>query len=66
VRDLFGDVPVTWDEIYLWIEIVARIERDSWRAPYYIEYWNVAEKIKAAKLKGEFPPKPLGFVTATE
>lgn len=50
--DLFGEVAVTWPEVYLWLETVAGIERTSWRAPYYIEHWNVPAKIAAAKLAG--------------
>lgn len=51
-RDLFGEVAVTWDEVYEWVESVANISRDSWRAKYYIEHWNVPDKIRAAKLAG--------------
>lgn len=48
--DLFGEIPVTWPEIWEWIETVASISRDSWRAAYYIEHWNVADKIRREKL----------------
>lgn len=54
VLDLFGEVPVTWEEIYLWCEVVAEIPRDSWRLGYYIKAWDVAGKIRAAKLSGYF------------
>lgn len=46
---LFDEIPVTWPEVWEWIERVAGISRDSWRADYYIEYWNVVEKIRPAK-----------------
>jgi hypothetical protein len=52
--DLFGEVPVTWDEVYDWVELVAGIPRDSWRAPYYIKNWNVIDKIREAKKAGYF------------
>jgi len=56
LHDLFGEIPVTWDEIWLWVEEVAGLPRDSWRAANYIRWWNVPEKIRAAKLSGEWPP----------
>lgn len=52
--DLFGVVPVTWPEVYAWCEAVAGIPADSWRLPYYIEYWNVPAKVAAAKAAGTF------------
>lgn len=54
VRDLFGEVPVTWDEIYEWCEIVAGITRDSPRLEVYIKGWDVVGKIRAAKLSGYY------------
>jgi hypothetical protein len=42
--DLFGEIPVTWDEVYQWISAVAGIRPDSWRAGYYIEHWNVLKR----------------------
>lgn len=54
VLDLFGEIPVTWQEVWDWIECVAGIERTSWRAPYYIEHWNVPAKIRAAKAAGTY------------
>ena len=52
--DLFGEIAVTWPEVWAWLEAVPGIARDSWRAPYYLTCWNVAEKIRAAKLAGTF------------
>jgi anaerobic glycerol-3-phosphate dehydrogenase len=54
VVDLFGEIPVTWPEVWDWLEAVAGIERTSWRAPYYIEHWNVPAKIRAAKAAGTY------------
>lgn len=53
--DLFGEIPVTWDEVWDWIETVARIPRESWRAQWYLRYWDVADKVRRAKLAGEWP-----------
>ena len=52
--DLFGQVAVNWSEVSDWLESVPRIPRKSWRAGHYIRYWNVPEKIAAAKLQGTF------------
>jgi len=52
--DLFGEVPITWEEVYLWCERVPKIARDSWRLNYYLQNWNVPAKIRAAKLAGCF------------
>lgn len=52
--DLFGEIPVTWPEVWAWLEAVPGIARDSWRAAYYIEWWDVPAKIRAAKRAGTF------------
>jgi hypothetical protein len=52
--DLFGEVVVTWPEVYAWIEAVAGIARDSPRADYYVRAWNVAAKVASAKLDGTY------------
>ena len=56
--DLFGEVPVTWQEVWDWVENVAGIPRDSWRAAYYAEFWNVPEKIRAAKIAAHRLKRP--------
>jgi hypothetical protein len=53
-RDLFFEIPVTWPEVWHWLEASPKIPRNSWRAAYYIEYWNVPDKIRAAKLNGTY------------
>lgn len=53
-RDLFGEVPVSYEDVDAWLRAVPRIEPDSPRAAWYIKQWNVVEKIKAAKLRGDF------------
>ena len=54
IKDLFGDVIVTRDEVEQWVDVVARVPRSSPRREYYIMNWDVAGKIKAAKLAGKF------------
>jgi len=46
---LFDHPPVSWCEVYEWVENVAGIPRSHWRATYYAEQWNVASKIAAEK-----------------
>lgn len=53
--DLFGQVAVTWPEVYAWCEAVAGITPDSPRLAAYISAWCVPEKIAAAKLAGRWP-----------
>jgi hypothetical protein len=50
--DLFGEIPVTWPEVDAWCLAVAGLPPDSWRRTYYLVYWNVIDKIKAAKRAG--------------
>lgn len=52
--DLFGEVVVTLDEVELWLDRVAGLPKDSPRRAYYAKFWNVADRIKAAKLNGMF------------
>lgn len=56
-KDLFDEVPVTWDDIWLWIERVAGIHRLSWRANHYATSWNIVEKIQRDKQEGHWPPE---------
>jgi hypothetical protein len=51
--DLFGEIPVTWDEVNQWIQ-PSRASRRSRGARYYIDHWNVPDKIRHAKLTGTF------------
>lgn len=54
--DLFGEIAVTWEDVRLWLAHVAGIDPDSWRALCYLRAWNVADKIRHAKARGEWPP----------
>jgi hypothetical protein len=54
-RDLFGEVPVTQDDIYLWVLAVAPRWLSSERSySGYCRAWDVPSKIRAAKLAGTF------------
>jgi hypothetical protein len=53
--DLFGEIPVTESDIYAWVSAVA----PRWLTPErsyrgYVQNWNVADKVRTAKLRGEF------------
>lgn len=51
--DLFGEIPVTTDEVEIWIDVVPGWPRTlESRRRYYAQAWNVAEKIRAAKASG--------------
>lgn len=52
--DLFGEIPVTWPELEAWCAAVAEIAASSPRFAWYVKNWNVAEKVRAAKLAGTF------------
>jgi hypothetical protein len=53
--DLFGEIPVTEDDIYSWVAAVA----PRWLSPersylHYVQSWDIAGKVRMAKLRGEF------------
>lgn len=53
--DLFGEIPVTEEEIFLWVAATA----PRWLTPErsyrgYVKSWDVAGKVRAAKLMGTF------------
>ena len=54
ILDLFGQVCVTWPEVYEWCEVVAGIPADSPRCAHYIRGYNVPAKIERAKREGWF------------
>lgn len=51
-RDLFGEIPVSLDDLQIWIDVVPGWPRTSPRRAYYVKYYNVADKVKAAKISG--------------
>ncbi len=52
--DLFGEVPVTHEDVSRWLIAVPRLDPESPRAAYYVQAWDVPGKIRAAKLAGTF------------
>lgn len=52
--DLFGEVPVTTADLYEWCERVNFHHPAQWRLDWYIKNWNVAEKVRQAKLDGSW------------
>ncbi len=52
--DLFGQVPVTWPDVVAWCVAVAGLRADSPRLGYYARFWNVPDKVRAAKIAGTF------------
>lgn len=53
--DLFGEIPVTEDDVFDWVAAVA----PRWLEPErsfrgYVRAYNVPDKIRAAKLAGTF------------
>lgn len=52
--DLFGQVPVTVQDVESWLRAVPRIDPHSPRAAHYVRAYDVPAKIAAAKLAGTF------------
>lgn len=54
-RDLFKQVPVLDSEITAWVcHFAPHIAHAEWRIKAYAKGYNVAEKIRSAKLDGSF------------
>lgn len=51
IYDLFGDIPVTENEIVTWCESVAHLSPTSPRFKTYVKNWDVAYKIRQVKLR---------------
>ncbi|WP_176034681.1 hypothetical protein [Burkholderia multivorans] len=53
--DLFGEVIVTADDVARWVAALAPAYMSSERAfERYVRLWDVAGKVRAAKLAGTF------------
>jgi hypothetical protein len=53
--DLFGEVPVTHDDVRAWVCAIAPAWTSSERSyAFYVSRWNVADKVRTAKLAGTF------------
>lgn len=55
LHDLFGEIPVLQSDLDLWLDVVVKMPRSSWRRDHYAASWNVPEKIRRAKAAGEWP-----------
>lgn len=53
-RDLFHGAAVTRADIDRWIAAIAGLTPGTWRAQWYERAYRVAEKVKAAKARGDF------------
>lgn len=55
MRDLFGQVVVTYEDLELWVSAIAPgFAINEQRMAYYVLHWNVADKVRRAKLAGTF------------
>jgi hypothetical protein len=54
LTDLFGEVPVSHNDIYAWLLVVAEIDPQSTRAEAYARTYNVVGKIIRAKFDSSF------------
>lgn len=52
--DLFGQVPITHDDVAAWLRAVPRLEPGTPRAAAYVRGYDVPGKIAAAKQNGTF------------
>lgn len=50
--DLFGEIPVTQDDVQQWCDVMLHTSPMPWRRDYYIRAWNVPEKVRQAKVSG--------------
>lgn len=53
-RDLFGEVPVLQDDLEAWVAAVSPVHFTERAFDNYVSRYNVADKVRAAKLRGEF------------
>lgn len=67
LRDLFGQIIVTIQDVRDWLRAVPKIDPDSHRAAHYVKAYSVVDKIRQAKKSGTFdalvtdPPAPVGY-----
>jgi hypothetical protein len=55
--DLFGEIPVSMFECFLWVHVITqgRFTSSDRSFYYYLEHWNVPDKVRSAKRTGYFP-----------
>lgn len=55
VFDMFGDIVITYDDITAWVYAIAPAYASNQRSfDRYVRAWDVASKVRAAKLAGTF------------
>lgn len=47
--DLFGEVIVTHDEVFLWVDVTTKGKFSGLRLNWYVKNYNVIDKIKTIK-----------------
>lgn len=52
--DLFGEVAITTDDIFAWVAAVSPIHCSDRSYDLYVKRWDVAGKVRHAKLAGTF------------
>lgn len=52
--DLFGEVVVTEDDLFDWVAAVAPMWLSERSFANYCRSWNVADKVRQSKLRGDF------------
>lgn len=52
--DLFGEIPVTREDVYAWLIAVAEMDPASYRAFGYVKSYGILDKIVRAKIGGTF------------
>jgi hypothetical protein len=68
IFDLFGDVIVTYFDVYMWVAVIThgRFLGNANRYHYYVENWNVAYKVKQYKQRGLFKTIESDFIANFE
>ncbi len=54
VRDLFGEIPVTEDDLYDWVASIAPLHLSKRSFANYVRGYDVANKVRWAKEQGRF------------
>ncbi len=55
---LFDKIPVTEQDVELWLDSIPNLSAAHFRRQMYRKAYNVEDKIRAAKQDGTFPPRP--------
>lgn len=54
IFDLFGEVPVTLDDLREWVASTSPVNLEERFFDNYVRRYNVADKVRAAKRTGDF------------